>query len=116
MSVQLIKHDTLERLRDEVKAKDFKKFLVYKAKRYAFFRVQNFLNGGCPPMAEHMEIVEAYEKDIACFGGVKGFAILWDLHPKTSKVIRRDKSVWQAHEEFMQRAAVPLGLMENTIH
>lgn len=108
MSVQLIKHEKLEKLRDELKAKDFEKFLEYKAVRYALFRVQTFLNGGCAPKAEHMEIAERYEKDIITLGGIKSFAIDWDINPKSGKVIRRDKSVWQAHEEFMRRAAVQL--------
>ena len=113
MSVQLVKHKTLEKLRDELKAKDFKKFLKYKAKRYGLFRVQNFLNGGAAPDPEHMEIAKNYESDIESLGGVKAFAIEWDIHPKTSKVIRRDKSVWQAHEEFMLKAAVNLSSIDS---
>ena len=60
-----------------------------------------------------MEIAEHFEKDIEAFGGVKAFAIEWDIHPKTGKVIRRDKSVWQAHEEFMQKAAVNLSAIDS---
>ena len=113
MGIQLVKHKTLEKLRDELKVKDFEKFLKYKAKRYGLFRVQNFLNGGTVPDPEHMEIAKSYECDVKSLGGVKAFAIEWDIHPKTGKVIRRDKSVWQAHEEFMLRAAVNLSAIDS---
>lgn len=108
MSIPMVKHDTLEKLRNELKTKDFSKFMTYKEKRYAMFRVQNFLNGGAAPEPEHFEVCSALEDASEELGGAKSFAIEWDIHPKTGKVIRRDKSVWQAHEEYMERAAVPL--------
>lgn len=113
MSIQILKHTTLEKQRDELKAKDFEKFLRYKAVRYALFRVQNNINGGALPEAEHIEIAKKYEDKVSELGGVVSFAIEWDISPKSGKVVRRDKSVWQAHEDFMKKAAVNLSMIDS---
>ena len=104
----ILKHDKLVELRDKLKASDLQKFLLFKERRYGLFRVQNFLNGGAPPEPEHMEVATMLTDAVKDLGGIKGFAIEWDLHPKTGKVVRRDKSVWKAHDEFMLKAAVQL--------
>jgi len=108
MTVPIITHTKLEERRGLLKAENLEKFFAFKARRYAMFRMQTFLDGGASPEAEHFEIAKELEADSESLGGAKSFAIEWDLDPLTGKVIRRDKSVWKVHEEFMARAAVQL--------
>lgn len=104
----LMKHDTLILRRDELKARSVQDYLAFKAKRYALFRVQTMLNGGANAEPDHLQIASDLESSITDLGGVKQFAIVWDLDPLTEAVIERDKSVWQAHDEVMSRASVQL--------
>jgi len=105
---QLMKHETLEQRRDELKARNVDDFLAYKAKRYALFRVQTFLNGGSLAEPEHLQVAKDLESEIGSLGGAKQFAIVWDIDPITGSIVERDKSVWQAHDEVMARAAIQL--------
>lgn len=106
---QVMTHVKIDERRDKLKEKGLDAFLEFKAKRYALFRVQNFLNGGVMAEKEHLAVAKDLEKEIEPLGGVKQFAITWDLDPLTDKVIKRDMSVWDAHDEFMKRAAVTIG-------
>lgn len=101
----LMTHEKLEARRNILRSERPADHLALKNKRYAFFRVQNFLEGGSAPEAEHITAVKAVEDEIVSLGGVNGFAKRWDFDPLTGKVVGRDKSIWDAHEEFMKNAA-----------
>jgi hypothetical protein len=103
-------HETLERRREELKLRDVDAFVEFKARRYAMFRIQTFLEGGSAPEAEHMAMGKEVEQQVVSLGGLAGFAKEWDLDALTGKVVARDRSVWDVHEAFMQRVAVPLTL------
>jgi len=109
---QLMTHETIEARRAKLRNESTEKHLALKARRYAFFRMQNFLEGGTVPEAEHAATVKEVEAEIAPLGGVLEFAKKWDFDPLTGKIISRDRSVWKAHDEFMERAAPCLGSKE----
>lgn len=112
MSLQLMTHETIEARREKLRHESIDKHLALKARRYAFFRMQNFLEGGTVPEAEHAALIKEVEDEIAPLGGVLEFAKSWDFDPLTGKIVRRDRSVWKAHDEFMERAAPELGSKE----
>lgn len=112
MAIQIITHETLEARRDVLRNNDVEAHLALKVRRYALFRVQNFLGGGSIADPEHIEVAQALEKEVAEFGGIAEFACKWDIDPLTNRVVGRDRSVWQAHEEFMQRVAPAIGSRE----
>lgn len=103
-----VTHKSLEARREKLKEKSLDEFFEFKKKRYALFRMQTFLDGGASPDPEHLEFAKELEKETEELGGVKQFAIIWDLDPLTSKVIIRDKSIWQVHEEYMDKAVTLL--------
>lgn len=113
MSHQIVTHEKIEERRETLRNTDVDAHLALKARRYALFRVQNFLGGGCIPDPEHIEIAQELEAQTAELGGVLEFAKKWDLDPLTGRVIARDRSVWKAHEQFMQRIAPEIGSKES---
>lgn len=93
---------------EEGRVKALAPFTDLKAARYALFRVQNEANGGAVAENKHRRIARKYHK-IKGHDGIKNFAITWDIDPNdTSKIVRRNKSVWQAHNEYMVKVAKPL--------
>ena len=101
----IFKHATLEERRIKLKAESVPKFLKLKARRYAMFRVQNFLEGGAPPDPEHVRLASEVADAVESLGGVQEFAKLWDFDPLTGDVVCRDCSVWDAHEKAVQRGS-----------
>lgn len=108
----LMKHQKIEERRNELMSRDLDKYHHLRGLRYALFRVKNFLDGGAAPEAEHMQIAKGYEETVVSLGGLKGFADRWDLDPISLVVVERDMSVWEVHEQNMQRIAVPLPLRD----
>lgn len=108
---QIMKHGTLLTNRDKLKAQNMEGFVLLKAKRYALFRVQNYLNGGAMAEQEHFAIVKELEDEVKPLGGVKQFAITWDIDPLSDRIIKRDMSVWDAHEKEMEKSAVQLSVV-----
>lgn len=104
----LMTHETLESRREELKVRDVEAFTAFRARRYAMFRIQTFLEGGSAPEAEHMALGKEVEDDVASLGGLVEFAKRWDLDALTGRVVARDRSVWEVQEALMQRVAVPL--------
>lgn len=108
----LMKHDTIEERRDQLKATDLDKYNELRAIRYALFRVRTFLEGGSAPEASHMDIAKIFEDQVVSLGGLVMFAERWDIDPLSRVVVERDLSVWDVHEQKMQRIAVPLPLRD----
>lgn len=112
MAHQIVTHEKLNERREQLRLADVEAHLALKARRYALFRVQNFLAGGCHCDPDHMAIAQELESEVASLGGIAYFARRWDIDPLTGHVVARDRSVWQAHEEFMQRVAPEIGSKE----
>ena len=108
----LMKHTTIEERRLQLQGSDLEKYNELRGIRYALFRVKNFLDGGSAPEADHMMIAKEYEEMVVGLGGLAGFADRWDLDPISRVVVERDLSVWDVHEQNMQRVAVPLPLRD----
>lgn len=104
----LMTHETLERRREELKVRDVVAFVAFKARRYAMFRIQTFLEGGSAPEAEHMAMGKDIEKEVVSLGGLVEFAKRWDIDALTGNIVARDRSVWDVQEAYMQRVAIPL--------
>ncbi len=105
-----MKHETLVHRREQLKGIDLQRFFAFKKTRYALFRVQNFLEGGSAPEGEHMEIANKLEAEVKPYGGLVEFAKRWDIDPLTDAIVLRDRSIWAAHEQFMQHAATQLNI------
>ena len=105
-------HEKLEERREKVRNKDKGKFLTHSQRRYALFRVQNYLLGGASPEPEHLKISKKLEKEVEPLGGILAFAKRWDVDATTGDVVLRDRSVWVAHEQFMDKAAHKLNIRE----
>lgn len=99
----VFKHATLEERRVKLKAESVSKFLKLKARRYAMFRVQNFFEGGARPDPEHVRLADEVAAAVESLGGVREFAKAWDFDPLTGDIVRRDCSVWDAHEKGLNR-------------
>lgn len=105
-------HEDLEESREKLRVSDKDMFLSHKERRYALFRVQNYLNGGSMPEPEHLKYAKDLEEEIEPLGGVLQFAIVWDVDAADGSVVLRDRSVWKAHEQYMEKAArklAPIG-------
>lgn len=112
MAHQIVTHESIEKRRQLLRDTDLDAHLALKVRRYALFRVQNFLGGGAMADPEHVAIAQEVEADVAELGGIQEFAKKWDIDPLTGRVVARDRSVWQAHEEFMRRVAPEIGSRE----
>ena len=99
----VFKHATLEERRVKLKGENVPKFLKFKARRYAMFRVQNYIEGGARPDPEHVRMAEEVAEAVESLGGVREFAKAWDFDPLTDDIVRRDCSVWDAHERSVNR-------------
>ena len=87
---------------------DLEPFKRLKAIRYALFRMKNEEDGGCKAGRELAKIAKPYAKRDG-FTGFSDFAKKWDVDPlDPDTIIMRDKSVWQAHNEYMIKVAKPL--------
>lgn len=106
--MQLMTHETILERKERLKERSLGEYLALKARRYAFFRMQNFLGGGSAPDVDHIETIKEIEEQVKPLGGFAKFADSWDIDPLTGKIIKRDRSVWVAHEEYMRKAAIPL--------
>jgi hypothetical protein len=113
MATQIVTHETIEKRRQLLRETDTEAHLALKERRYALFRVQNFLGGGAMADPDHIAVAQELEAETAELGGVAEFAKKWDIDPLTGRVIARDRSVWQAHQEFMRRAAPEFGSKES---
>ena len=112
MGFENMTHEAIELRRENLRNSDTKKHLELKNRRYAMFRMQNFLEGGSAPEAEHVEAYKKIEEDVKPLGGALKFAKKWDFDPATGEIVIRDRSIWKAHEEFMEKAAPTLGSKE----
>ena len=110
-SIPIMTHEKIEERREQLKTDDRDKFFELKTVRYALFRMQTFLDGGCMPEAEHVAIAKKLEDDVKGLGGMEAFAKRWDIDPLTSRVVQRDRSVWVAHEQKMDQVANKIELM-----
>ena len=105
-----LSHEEIETARSKVRGKagtdkGRSRFKRLKRIRYALFRVQNQIGGGCDAEGAHHRIANKYKDDVADLGGLAGFAKSWDVDPENpTKVIKRGKSIWQAHNEMLARA------------
>lgn len=57
-AIPMYTHEKLEELKLQLRTEDRDKFFKLKDIRYALFRMQTFLEGGCMPDKDHAEIAK----------------------------------------------------------
>ena len=110
--ITVLSHAKFVERREKLQVQNREKFLEFKMIRYSLFRVQTFLEGGSAPEGDHMAVGKEYEDKVAGYGGLVGFAKTWDIDPMTFNIVRRDMSVWAAHDKFMDKVAQDLPIID----
>jgi len=95
-----------DQLKDQVLTKE--ELRMRHNLRYAAFRVQKELIEGIKCEKEYKDLVKPIEK-MEGFDGWENFAETWDIaHPNPIVLVKRMWSIYQEHDQMLERAAIPL--------